>query len=106
MLDEGDSPFYFPVTKVQGSAKRLRPGLVNFVTAVAYHFCLAMPAAFKQPGASTLAGLCITKRRGRERSKVMEGLLELCRMIKSMPLGERGGGGQMAEPALAKNEQV
>ena len=26
---------------LQGLAKRLRPGLVNFVTAVAYHFCLA-----------------------------------------------------------------
>ena len=31
---------------LQGSAKRWFPGLVNFVTAVAYHFCLALPAAF------------------------------------------------------------
>ena len=32
-----------------GSAIRWSPGLVNFVTALAYHFCLAMPAAFMQP---------------------------------------------------------
>ena len=31
---------------VQGLAKRRSPGLVNFVTAVAYHLCLALPAAF------------------------------------------------------------
>ena len=31
------------------SAKRRTPGLVNFVGAVAYHFCLALPEAFKQP---------------------------------------------------------
>ena len=35
---------------LQGSAKRRSPGLVNLVTAVAYHFCLALPAAFTQPG--------------------------------------------------------
>ena len=29
------------------------PGLVNFITAIAYHFCLNLPAAFAQPGAST-----------------------------------------------------
>ena len=29
--------------RVQGSAKRLLPGLVNFVLAVAYHFCHNMP---------------------------------------------------------------
>ena len=32
--------------------------MVNFITAVAYHFCPSLPAAFTQPGASTLAGLC------------------------------------------------
>ena len=26
------------------------PGLENFVTALAYHFCLALPAAFTRPG--------------------------------------------------------
>ena len=35
---------------VQGSAKRRSPCLVNFVAAVAYHFWLALPAAFTQPG--------------------------------------------------------
>ena len=34
------------VSIVQGSAKRRFPGLVNFVTALAYDFCLALPAAF------------------------------------------------------------
>ena len=33
------------------------PGLVNFVAAVAYHFCLNLPAALTQP-ASTFADLC------------------------------------------------
>ena len=46
-------------TKLQGSAKRLRPGLVNFVGAVAYHFFLSLPAAFTQPGRSFLADPCI-----------------------------------------------
>ena len=32
--------------------------LVNFITAVAYHFCPSLPAAFTQPGAPTLADLC------------------------------------------------
>ena len=43
---------------LQGSAKRLLPGLVNFVPAVAYHFCLSLPAAFTQPGRSLLADPC------------------------------------------------
>ena len=45
--------------QVQRSAKVGAPGLVNFITAVAYHFCPSLPAAFTQPGASTLADLCI-----------------------------------------------
>ena len=32
--------------------------MVNFVTAVAYHVCLALPAAFTQPGARLLAEPC------------------------------------------------
>ena len=44
---------------IQGSAKRWSPGLVNFVTALAYHFCLALPAAFTQPGARLFADLCM-----------------------------------------------
>ena len=33
----------------QSSAKRRAPGFVNFVTADAHHFCLALLAAFTQP---------------------------------------------------------
>ena len=40
------------IMAIQGSAKRLRPGLVNFAVAVAYHFCLSLPASFSQPGRS------------------------------------------------------
>ena len=43
---------------VQRSAKVGAPGLVNFITAVAHHFCPSLPAAFTEPGASTLADLC------------------------------------------------
>ena len=45
-------------TRVQGSAKRRSPGLVNFVIALAYHFCLALPAVFPQPGDHLLAEPC------------------------------------------------
>ena len=41
-----------------GSAKRLWPGLVNYVAAVAYHSCLALPAAFTQPRGHLLAEPC------------------------------------------------
>ena len=47
------------VSAVQGSAKRQSPGLVNFVTALAYHFCLALPAAFTQPGDHLLDDPCV-----------------------------------------------
>ena len=43
---------------IQRSAKVGAPGLVNFITAVAYQLCLNLPAAFMQPGAPTLANLC------------------------------------------------
>ena len=43
--------------KLQGLSKRRAPGLV-IVPAVAYHFCLSLPATFTQPGASLLSGLC------------------------------------------------
>ena len=33
-----------------GVAKKCFPGLVNFVIAVAFHFCLNLPATFSQPG--------------------------------------------------------
>ena len=44
--------------QIQRSAKVRAPGFVNFITAVAYHFCPSLPAAITQPGASTLADLC------------------------------------------------
>ena len=43
---------------IQISAERRAPGLENFVPAVAYHFCLAFPAVFTQPGARLLAEPC------------------------------------------------
>ena len=46
------------IRSIQGSAKRRTPGLVNFVIAVAYHSCLALPAAFTQPEDSLLAEPC------------------------------------------------
>ena len=43
---------------VQGSAKRLLSGIVNFVTAVAYHFFLCLPTAFTQPSGRLLVKPC------------------------------------------------
>ena len=43
---------------LQGSAKRHSPGLVNSVHAIAFNFCLAMPAAFTQPKDHLVAELC------------------------------------------------
>ena len=43
---------------IKSSAKRWAPGLVNFVLAVAHHFCLALHVAFTQPGACLLAESC------------------------------------------------
>ena len=43
---------------LQGSAYRLSRGVVNFVAAVAYHFCLALPAPFAQPGDLLIAEPC------------------------------------------------
>ena len=47
-----------PSVRLQGSAKKRSPGLVNFVPALAYHLCLALPAAFTQPGDHFLAEPC------------------------------------------------
>ena len=44
---------------VQGPAKKLFPGCENFVLAVAYHFCLALPEKFSQLGNHSFAGPCI-----------------------------------------------
>ena len=43
------------IQNVQGYTKRWSQGLVNFVSALAYHFCLALPAKFTQPGNHLLA---------------------------------------------------
>ena len=48
------------LTTVQRSAKVGDPGLVNFITAVAYHFCPSLPAAFTQPGVHLSADPCST----------------------------------------------
>ena len=45
-------------TQIQGSTNRRAPGLVNFVPALAYHFCLNLSAAFTQPGARLLVEPC------------------------------------------------
>ena len=49
---EGPSIWQLPSRHVQGSAKRLLPGMVNFVPVLAYHFCLSLPAALMQPNAT------------------------------------------------------
>ena len=41
-----------------GATKKLRPGLVNFVIALDYHFCLNLPAAFTKPGRSPIVVPC------------------------------------------------
>ena len=41
----------FEVKTIERSAKVSAPGLVNLIPAVAYHFCLNLPAAFTKPGA-------------------------------------------------------
>ena len=43
---------------LQGLAEKWVPGLVNFVLAVAYHLCLALPGAFTQPGDHLLSDPC------------------------------------------------
>ena len=53
------SCFTSSILQVQAQAKRWSPGLVHFVAAVAYHYCLALPAAFTQPRARLLAEPCI-----------------------------------------------
>ena len=58
LLSQRDRGHFQHRGHVQGSAKRLRPGLVKFVAAVAYHFCPSLPAAFTQPGQCLLAESC------------------------------------------------
>ena len=42
----------------QGAPKECFPGLVNFVSAVAYHLCLNLPRAFSQPGKHSFGDPC------------------------------------------------
>ena len=44
--------------KIQGIGLRPFPGLVNFVPAVAYIFCLNLLAAFSQPGNDHIVQPC------------------------------------------------
>lgn len=67
--------------EIQSSAERQSPGLVSFVPAVAYRFCLALPAAFMQPGDYLLdipctleeGGLCKSAKKGRMRVRPKSG---------------------------------
>ena len=45
-------------TSLQGSPRECLPGLVNFVTAVAYHFYLNLPRKFSQPGKHFFGDSC------------------------------------------------
>ena len=54
---------------VERSAKVCAPGLVKLITAVAYHFCPGLPAAFTQPGSWTFADLCKMREVEREREE-------------------------------------
>ena len=56
---KGRQPGRQTAAAAQSSAKRQALGLVNFDPPVAHHFCLALPAAFTQPGANLLAEPCI-----------------------------------------------
>ena len=58
------------------SAKIGAPGLVNFITAVAYHFCLKLPAVFTQPVSLTLADLCTCRMAEHPKYKSTGGLTE------------------------------
>ena len=60
-IQSADWPTYKCISgreTVLGSAKRQALGLVNFVPALPYHFCLSLPAAFTQPRDHRLAEPC------------------------------------------------
>ena len=46
---------------LQSREKVLVCGLVKFVPAVAYHFCLNLPGTFSQPRTKTFSQLCMLK---------------------------------------------
>ena len=74
------------------------PGLVNFITAVAYHFCPSLPTAFSQPDALTLAVLC-TNQRENDRLETERKSAELTdkrgRSLGQTRLNGHGRGGRM-----------
>ena len=59
ITDKGWFGYCTQSSTLQGPAKTRSPGLVNFIIALAYHFCLALPAAFTQPRYHLLAEPCI-----------------------------------------------
>ena len=101
---------------VEGSAKRRYPGLVNFVTAVAHHFCLALPAAFTQPGDNLLAEVCMfgsevisrtlgashTKKKRREKS-LLEYLTNVAKEVILSPEGEAASRPYLASCDVTKS---
>ena len=58
LISQSEYQIAVPFFSMQGSAQRRTPGLVNFVPALAYPFCLALPAAFTQPGDHLLVEPC------------------------------------------------
>ena len=48
-----------PLAAAAAAAVGQSPGLVVFITAVAYHFCLALPVVFTHLGDHFLAESCI-----------------------------------------------
>ena len=59
MLPPNKNPsLFFPSLLYRARLKGGPPGLVNFVTAVAFHFFLALPAALTQPGDHLLTEPC------------------------------------------------
>ena len=55
--------FVYTLLIIQGISTRPFPGLVNFVPAVAYLFCLNLPAAFLQPANSLVELPCVNSLR-------------------------------------------
>ena len=63
---------------LQGSTNRRALGLVNFIPALAYHFCLNLPATFTQPGARLLVEPCSSFVPNPLASPISEYRLALC----------------------------
>ena len=57
-LNTSEQPARARCCQVQSSAEMRVLGLVNFIPALAYQFCLALPAALTQPGDHLLSERC------------------------------------------------